>query len=232
MPPTLAGAVALVVAVAACGEPTPGPRAAPTLASTTALPTPARPAPTGTPAEPLPASSTAVATSSTAVSAPTVATRSAALDAVLGTTASPPVTVTMTSIALAASVVAAGVDGDGAFALPPADLVGWYQFGPVPGAPGSAVLAGHVDFDGQQGALFQLRQASAGDEVLIMLDDGTIQRFETVAIEQYSKEQLPTGALFERGGEPRLVIITCGGEFDREFGHYRDNVVVYARPAP
>ena len=30
------------------------------------------------------------------------------------------------------------------------DRVGWYRFGPAPGADGSAVLAGHVD-DAEQG---------------------------------------------------------------------------------
>jgi hypothetical protein len=29
-----------------------------------------------------------------------------------------------------------------------------------------------------------------------------------------------------------LRLITCGGSFDRTTGHYRDNVIVYARLAP
>lgn len=30
--------------------------------------------------------------------------------------------------------------------------------------------------------------------------------------------------------EGRLVLITCGGPFDRRTRHYRDNVIVYASP--
>ncbi len=34
-----------------------------------------------------------------------------------------------------------------------------------------------------------------------------------------------------RRGRPRLVLVTCGGPFDRVAGHYRDNVVLTAVPA-
>lgn len=32
------------------------------------------------------------------------------------------------------------------------------------------------------------------------------------------------------GGSPRLTLITCGGPFDAEARHYRDNIVVTAVP--
>ena len=35
--------------------------------------------------------------------------------------------------------------------------------------------------------------------------------------------------IFARQGDERLVVITCGGPFDRRTG-YRDNVVVVAEP--
>jgi hypothetical protein len=34
-----------------------------------------------------------------------------------------------------------------------------------------------------------------------------------------------------RDGDPQLVLITCGGEFDTEARSYADNVVAFARPA-
>jgi hypothetical protein len=43
--------------------------------------------------------------------------------------------------------------------------------------------------------------------------------------------QLPAAELFARTGPPRLVLVTCGGDFDPETGSYRANVVVHAVPA-
>ena len=52
-----------------------------------------------------------------------------------------------------------------------------------------------------------------------------------VDVERVDKTRLPTAQLFARDGPPLLTLITCGGEFDRAAGHFRDNVVVHARPA-
>ena len=36
--------------------------------------------------------------------------------------------------------------------------------------------------------------------------------------------------VFSKEGEPTLVLITCGGSFNRGLNSYDDNVVVYADP--
>jgi len=45
-----------------------------------------------------------------------------------------------------------------------------------------------------------------------------------------AKNALP-GSLFATTGPPRLALVTCGGSFDPATGHYRDNVIVWAKPA-
>ena len=45
------------------------------------------------------------------------------------------------------------------------------------------------------------------------------------------KTELPPD-LFARTGPSKLVLITCGGEFDRSVRRYKQNVVVVATPAP
>ena len=45
------------------------------------------------------------------------------------------------------------------------------------------------------------------------------------------KTALPTQRIWNRTRRPVLRLITCGGSFDRSIGHYRDNVIVYARAA-
>jgi len=131
-----------------------------------------------------------------------------------------------------AAVDPVGVEEDGQMALPAdVDRVGWYRFGPAPGDDGSAVLAGHVD-DREQGlgAMAPLRDAAAGDEVLLTDAAGTGTRWRVVSRELLQKQVLPLDLLFAREGPPRLTLITCGGPFLPEFGSYRDNVVVVAEP--
>jgi hypothetical protein len=131
-----------------------------------------------------------------------------------------------------AVVEAVGVQPDGQMALPDdVDRVGWYRFGPAPGADGSAVIAGHVD-DREQGlgALAPLREAEVGDEVVVTDSAGTGTRWRVVSRELIQKQVLPLDRLFAREGPPRLALITCGGPFLAEFGSYRDNVVVVTEP--
>jgi sortase (surface protein transpeptidase) len=111
------------------------------------------------------------------------------------------------------------------------DRVGWYEFGPVPGQEGSAVLAGHVD-DREQGlgALAPLREAAVGDELVVTDADGTTTRWRVVSRELISKQVLPLERIFARVGPPRLTVVTCGGPFLPEYRSYRDNVVVVAEP--
>ncbi|GAA4578166.1 hypothetical protein GCM10023176_53540 [Micromonospora coerulea] len=40
--------------------------------------------------------------------------------------------------------------------------------------------------------------------------------------------RFPTARVYGPTPGPELRLVTCGGEFDRRRGHYRDNVVVFA----
>jgi sortase (surface protein transpeptidase) len=145
-----------------------------------------------------------------------------------------PVRVSAPSLGVDAPVDAVGIDRDGQMELP-ADVarVGWYRFGPEPGAGGSAVLAGHVDDEEQgPGALFRLRDAAVGDELTVTDAAGTATRWRVVSRELITKQVLPVDRIFARDGAPRLTLITCGGPFLPEYRSYRDNVVVVAEPAP
>jgi sortase (surface protein transpeptidase) len=133
----------------------------------------------------------------------------------------------------AAAVVPVGVDDRGQMAVPEdVQTVGWYRFGPPPGAPvGSSVLSGHVDDQVQgRGAFFRLVELAPGDTVQVQLSDGAMREFRVRTVERIAKAELPLDELFARAGPPRLTLITCGGEFDRAAGSYRDNIVVTAEP--
>jgi len=162
---------------------------------------------------------------------PPVATRPGRLDDLTAVSVARPVSVAIDAIDVAAEVVPVGVEPDGDMEVPSADDVGWYRFGPQPGAPGSAVLAAHVDYDGREGAFFRLADLAPGDTVTVTDGDGRTAGFVVEEVRQVAKEDLGETDVFDRRGEPRLSLITCGGDFDRDRRSYRDNVVVTAVPA-
>jgi hypothetical protein len=115
--------------------------------------------------------------------------------------------------------------------VPPDEkLVSWYQYGPSPGGNGSALLAGHVDYDGRAGVFYRLRWLELGERFEVGYEDGSSRTFEVVGQQQFEKRQLPTSQLFSEDGQPTVVLITCGGEFNEGRRSYSDNLVVYASP--
>jgi hypothetical protein len=48
-------------------------------------------------------------------------------------------------------------------------------------------------------------------------------------VEHYAKSVFPTADVYGNTQGPELRLVTCGGDFDQTSGHYKDNVVVFAR---
>ncbi|GIG23650.1 hypothetical protein Cch01nite_43740 [Cellulomonas chitinilytica] len=130
-------------------------------------------------------------------------------------------------------VDAVGVQDDGQMQIPEdADRAGWYRFGPAPGDPaGTTVLAGHVDSRlSGVGQLARLREVGVGATLTVSTVDGKDHAYRVVDVQRVPKEAAPVDLWFDRTGPPRLVVVTCGGTFRRDTGHYADNVVVTAEP--
>jgi hypothetical protein len=106
--------------------------------------------------------------------------------------------------------------------------LGWYRHGPAPGQPGTAVIAGHVDWADAPGAFFELRRLRPGDRVRVQLPGG-VRVFEVIARRRHGKDELPP-RLFARSGPPLLALVTCAGDFDERTRTYDDNLIVWARP--
>jgi hypothetical protein len=126
-----------------------------------------------------------------------------------------------------------GVESTGNLVIPEdPQVVGWWSGGAAPGSPvGTVLMASHVDSakDGP-GALARLAQTPIGAQVTVRGPDGS-QSYQIVARRRYFKGDLPWRQLFNQGMQPRLVLVTCGGEFDYRTRHYTDNIVVVATPA-
>lgn len=150
----------------------------------------------------------------------------------LDVTAPPaPVEIRLPSLGVDARVVPVGVDPDGLMTVPDdVSTVGWYRFGSTPAiGSGTTVLAGHVDDRVQgRGAFFDLRAVDVGATVTVADEDGEQWTWRVTGRRTYDKASLPIDDLYSRDGAPRLVLITCGGDFDRAARSYVSNVVVEA----
>lgn len=142
-----------------------------------------------------------------------------------------PATVEIPAIAVAAQIVEVGLQPDGAMEVPDFGLAGWYGLGPRPGAPGPSVVVAHVDSQSGPDVFLRLHELQSGDRIHIGGDDGLVRSFVVEGLEQVPKHKLPVDKIWVDTEEPLLRLITCGGSFDRSTGHYRDNVIVYARAA-
>ncbi|WP_043109128.1 class F sortase [Paraoerskovia marina] len=126
-----------------------------------------------------------------------------------------------------------GVDPDGTMSLPESGTVaGWYQYAAAPGDDtGTVVLASHVDtYDDGLGEFARLTDAAPGDSVTLTDTEGNTYNYTVETVEQTAKVDVPLDELFDRTGDRRLVMVTCGGRWDADVGHYEDNVIVTAVP--
>ena len=165
---------------------------------------------------------------------PKVAVAPGSLASLQGPPAAAPVAIRIVDIAVDAAVERVGYDtATDAMEVPRSrEIVGWYEHGPAPGEQGSAVLAAHVDWNRRPGAFHDLVDVRPGTEVAIDYDDGTRRYFSVIALDRFSKPDLPVEQIFAKDGPAVLTLITCGGDFDRTARSYRDNVVVWAVEVP
>ena len=146
--------------------------------------------------------------------------------------ASPPVRIQIPALGVTSPIMELGLQRDGSLEAPPgAYPVGWYDGSPTPGRLGPAVLAGHVDWAGERGAFYGLRELRPGDTVVVDRADGTAATFQVDRVERHPQDDFPTEEVYGDIDHAGLRLITCGGAFDEDTGDYRDNVIVFARLA-
>lgn len=109
------------------------------------------------------------------------------------------------------------------------DRAGWFTGSPTPGAPGPAVIAGHVTWDRDPVVFFDLADLRTGDRIEVTRADGTIAEFDVTGLEQYPKVDFATEKVYGAIDHAGLRLITCGGEYDDAQRRYSDNLVVFAK---
>jgi LPXTG-site transpeptidase (sortase) family protein len=110
--------------------------------------------------------------------------------------------------------------------------VGWWDGSSYVGDPyGSTVIAGHVDtVDRGLGFFFRLWNIKVGERVVLRAGH-LRQAYKITALRQVARTDLVDDEeVFDIGGPPRLVLITCAGDFRADRGGYSRNLIVVARP--
>jgi LPXTG-site transpeptidase (sortase) family protein len=110
--------------------------------------------------------------------------------------------------------------------------VGWYRLGVPPGVDrGNAVIVGHRDGSGyRKGAFYYLDTLKPGQVVSVTTSGKRTLKYRVESVKSILKKRLPYEKYFAVDGKHKLVLISCGGVYNRNNGGYQDNVIVTAEP--
>ncbi len=142
--------------------------------------------------------------------------------------AASPTSIDLPTLDIRASIVPVNVD-DGVLEVPPSvSTVGWWRNGATPkDRQGTVVLDVHRDSRAEGRGPFAAAEALLpGDEAAVTDDEGVTHRYRVTDVTSYKKASLPYAELFRQDGPARMVLVTCGGTYDRSGGGWDSNVVV------
>jgi len=142
-----------------------------------------------------------------------------------------PVRLSMPDLSIEMPVEAHGLDEVGEMSLPFSPFTaGWYAYGSAPDSiQGSTVIAAHVDSLAEgKGPFSRLRDATAGMQITVTDERGVEHVYRVTDVERIAKAEVPLTRVFTGVGDPHLVLVTCGGEWNAQASSYRDNYIVTA----
>lgn len=142
---------------------------------------------------------------------------------------SAPLRLLVPSVNIDAAVQKVGLSKKGNMAVPTNFTdAGWYKYGTLPGAQGSAVIDGHVDNALSLDGVFKhLNDVNIGDSVFVYNENGEKLEFIVIKKEMYSKSDVPMEEIFNKTGGSYLNIITCAGDWVQADKNYDHRLVVY-----
>ena len=106
--------------------------------------------------------------------------------------------------------------------------VAWYNGGPRPGMPGSAVIDGHLDGkDVPQAVFYNLKLLQPGDLVEVVDDTGDVLQFRVVGSKIYGYDTTTTDIFSGDTSKAGLNLITCTGDWDKNEKIYTERLVVF-----
>jgi sortase A len=139
-----------------------------------------------------------------------------------------PSTLEIPSIGVKADVEQVGLLPNGQMDVPQGmESVAWYEAGTQPGAPGSAVINGHVDSKTGPAVFYHLKKLEKGDKIIVTNKEGEQRTFVVIDKQVYPRNNAPLRKIFGYTHRSQLNLITCTGEFNREARTHEDRLVIY-----
>lgn len=132
------------------------------------------------------------------------------------------------SIELEAEVTHLGVTDTGEMAVPDnGEELSWFSPGYQPGQRGRAVIAGHVDDLDGPAVFWDLTELEPGDEIIVSGEDREL-RFKVHTMESVPLDLADVDSVFGYHSSPELVLITCSGTYNYDWGTREERLIVYA----
>lgn len=106
----------------------------------------------------------------------------------------------------------------------------WLKTSGTPVDGGNIILAGHNKYSGKLGYFDVVKsKMKLNDIVMIKTAAGETFYYAVVSIDTYPYDAVPYSVM-ESGGDPRLTLITCLGDFDHSIGTSKHRVVAVCMP--
>jgi hypothetical protein len=136
----------------------------------------------------------------------------------------------ITDLTVQAAIEQVTIATDGSMAVPKDPMnAGWYATGTRPGAIGSAVIDGHVNWWGGKAGVFKnLHTIKPGTKIMVTDDTGAIISFIVIKTTKYDAAADATDIFTSTDGLAHLNLITCTGTWNTALHQYNDRLVVFA----
>jgi hypothetical protein len=144
-----------------------------------------------------------------------------------------PVRLVIPAIGVDAAIQSVGLfwNGDGEMSIPTNFTdVAWYNGGPRPGMPGSAVIDGHLDgHDVKEAVFYRLGDLQPGDLVKVIDGKGNTFTFSVIRLADYNYNASTSDIFSSDTSSARLNLITCAGDWLPSQKLYNQRVVVFTK---
>lgn len=142
-----------------------------------------------------------------------------------------PVSVYFEGHNVSVKVVPVGVNENGEMeSVPKHDVAGWYKYGAAPNQNGNCIIAGHNRWHGRKGLFALLHDGlKVGDPIIVMMEDGSAAFYIVETLERFRYDAVPD-RIMDLGGEQRLTLITCLGDYSHILHMSKTRVVAVCKP--
>jgi Sortase (surface protein transpeptidase) len=140
-----------------------------------------------------------------------------------------PVRLKIPKIKVNAAIDYVGLTTVGAMGIPTTPArAAWFKYGVRPGAIGSAVISGHVDwYNGAYSIFANLNKLKVGDKITIQDDSGALISFVVRKTAVYAANQDAADIFNSGDGLAHLNLITCSGTWNKTAKQYSKRLVVF-----